>query len=61
MVAEIIEVDKIMNFVILAKLFIKGEVKTVSDDSVIKRLGDQLPVLQQDNAITQHHNHMTTQ
>ena len=48
-VAEIIGDNYAMNFVIGVKLFTKQQVKTFPDDSIIKRLGSQLSVIQHNN------------
>ena len=48
-VAEIIGVDDAMNFVMWVKLFIEQQVVNLPIESVIKKLGAQPSVLQQDN------------
>ena len=48
-VAEIIGVDDAMNFVMWVKLFIEQQVVNLPTKSIIKKLGAQPSVLQQDN------------
>ena len=48
-VAEIIGVDDTMNFVMWVELFNEQEVEMIPNDSVKKKLGVQLSVLQQEN------------
>ena len=48
-VAEIIGVDDTMNFVMWVKLFIEQQVLNLPIESVIKKMGAQPSVLQQDN------------
>ena len=48
-VAEIIDVDDAMNFVMRVTLFVKQQFLNLSIKSIIKKLGTQPSVLQQDN------------
>ena len=48
-VAEIIDVDDAMNFVMWVKLFVEQQVLNLPINSIIKKLGSQPSVLQQDN------------
>ena len=48
-VAEIIGVDDAMNFVMWVNLFVEQQVLNLPTESIIKKLGSQPSVLQQDN------------
>ena len=48
-VAEIIDMDDAMNFEMWVKLFVEQQVLNLPIDSIIKKLGSQPSVLQQDN------------
>ena len=49
--AELVGVDEAMNFVQWVQLFVEQQIKSINDDSVLKKIGSDI-VIQQDDTST---------